>query len=377
MYIPRILDLEGVLRRKSLFLFGPRQTGKSSLIRHVLPGVKVFNLLDQATFLNLSQSHLRLREELTKKDKIIVIDEIQKLPSLLDEVHLLIEERGLHFLLTGSSARALKRRGVNLLGGRARSRQLHPFVKPELKDFNLLRVLNRGLIPSIYFSDAAEEDLRNYCGDYLQNEILSEGLTRNLPAFSRFLKVAALSQGKLVNFTQIANDSQVKLTTVREYFEILKDTLIASELPAFTGSKTRKAIQTSKYYFFDVGVVGSLCHRGRIEMKSPLLGEAFETYLFHELNSYKDYHQAQSLQYWRSTSGFEVDFILNENIAIEVKAKSTISSQDLRGLKALKEERLMKRLILVCMEGSPRKVDSIDILPWELFLQMLWEHSYL
>ncbi|MFM8270004.1 MAG: ATP-binding protein [Pseudomonadota bacterium] len=372
MYIPRILDLSDALKKKSIFLFGPRQTGKSSLIRHALPKTKVFNLLDQSTFLKLSTSPAFLRETLTPKDKIVVIDEIQKLPMLLDEVQLLIEEKGIHFLLTGSSSRALKRRGVNLLGGRARSRFLHPFIFNELKDFNLIQALNRGLIPSIYFSDSPQEDLKAYCGDYLQNEILAEGLTRNLPAFSRFLEVAAMSQGKLINFTEIANDSQVKLSTVREYFQILQDTLIAVEVPAFLKTRKRKAIQTSKFYFFDVGVAASLACRGSITGKSPLFGEAFETYLFHELCAFKDYTKKECLQYWRSASGFEVDFILDEHTAIEVKGKSIITEKDLRGLKALREEKLMKKYFLVSLEKEIRKVDGIEIYPWDQFLQMLW-----
>jgi predicted AAA+ superfamily ATPase len=372
MYIPRILDLSETLKKKSVFLFGPRQTGKSSLIRHTLAHAKVFNLLDQATFLKLSASPSFLRETISSKDKTVVIDEIQKLPGLLDEVQLLIEEKGIRFLLTGSSSRALKRRGVNLLGGRARSRFLHPFVFNELKDFNLIHALNRGLIPSIYFSDSPQEDLKAYCGDYLQNEILAEGLTRNLPAFSRFLEVAAMSQGKLINFTEIANDSQVKLSTVREYFQILKDTLIAVEVPAFLKTKNRKAIQTSKFYFFDVGVAGSLASRGQVIGKSPLFGDAFETYLFHELCAFKDYRQKESLQFWRSASGFEVDFILDEHIAIEVKGKSVITEKDLRGLKALREEKLMKKYYLVSLEKEIRKVDGIEIYPWDKFLQMLW-----
>ena len=372
MYIPRILELSDSLKKKSLFLFGPRQTGKSSLIRHTLPKAKVFNLLDQATFLKLSVSPTFIRETLTPKDKSVVIDEIQKLPQLLDEVQLLIEEKGVHFLLTGSSSRALKRRGINLLGGRARSRFLHPFIFNELKDFDLIQALNRGLIPSIYFSDSPQEDLKAYCGDYLQNEILAEGLTRNPPAFSRFLEVAAMSQGKLINFTEIANDSQVKLTTVREYFQILQDTLIAVEVPAFLKTKNRKAIQTSKFYFFDVGVAGSLATRGIISGKSPLFGEAFETYLFHELCAFKDYTKKESLQFWRSASGFEVDFILDEHIAIEVKGKSIITEKDLRGLKALREEKLMKKYFLVSLEKDIRKVDGIECYPWDRFLQMLW-----
>lgn len=372
MYIPRKLDLHEILQKKSLFLFGARQTGKSSLIRNTLKNIKTYNLLESDTFLSLNQRPARLREEVTSKDKIIIIDEIQKIPQLLDEIHWLIEEKGIRFLMTGSSSRKLRQGGINLLGGRARHRTLHPFVKAELKNFDLLRALNNGLLPSLYLSDSPDEDLKAYCGDYLQNEIYAEGLTRNLPAFSRFLEVAALSQGNLINYTQIANDSQVKLTTVREYFQILKDTLIAFELLPFKKTKKRKAIVTSKFYFFDVGVARFLQNRSHLRMKTPEFGEAFETYIFHELKSFCDYKNRGELTYWRSKSAYEVDFIINDQIVIEVKAKENITLSDLKGLISLKEEKLVKELIVVSLEKRPRVVEGIHIVPWDHFLDGLW-----
>ncbi len=376
MYISRKLDLNEVLEKKSLFLFGARQTGKSSLIRNTLKNIKTYNLLESDTFLALNQRPSRLREEVTSKDKIVVIDEIQKLPQLLDEIHWLIEEKGIRFLMTGSSSRKLRHGGVNLLGGRARHRTLHPFVKAELKDFDLLKALNRGLLPSIYLSDSPEEDLKSYCGDYLQNEIHAEGLTRNLPAFSRFLEVAALSQANLINFSQIASDSQVKLTTVREYFQILKDTLIAFELHPFKETMKRKAIVTSKFYFFDVGVTRTLQNRNRLKQKSPEFGEAFETYIFHELRSFCDYENKGELSYWRSKSGYEVDFIINDHVAIEVKAKENVALRDLKGLLALKEEKLVKDFVVISLEKRPRTVEGIHILPWTYFLDDLWSGKW-
>lgn len=207
-YIPRILDIQPILKEKSCFLFGPRQTGKTSLIQHTFKNVPFYNLLDSPTFLKLSRSPHILKEEISLGTPIVVIDEIQKLPSLLDQVHLLIEEKRIHFLLTGSSARKLRRGGVNLLGGRARSRTLHPFIHKELgSQFDLLRALNFGLIPSIYFSNSPDEDLESYASNYLKEEIAAEGLVRNIPAFSRFLEVAALCNAKLINFTEIGNDA--------------------------------------------------------------------------------------------------------------------------------------------------------------------------
>ncbi len=375
-YIPRILDISELLSHKSYFLFGPRQTGKTSLVDHVFKNCKIYNLLNSDIYLSLNQRPARLREELSKNDKIVIIDEIQKLPALLDEVHLLIEKFSINFLLTGSSARKLSRGGVNLLGGRARSQALHPFVLKELKDFDLLRALNYGLIPSIYFSDSPEEDLKAYAGSYLREEIAAEGLTRNVPAFSRFLEVAALCNGTLINYTQIANDAQVPKSTVQEYFKILQDTLIAEEVPAWKKTVKRKPILTSKFYFFDVGVVRHLQHRSGLKEKSPEFGEAFETYIFHELKTYIDYESRGTLHYWHSKSNFEADFILNSVSAIEVKGKNTIGHRDLKGLQALQEEALLKNYIVVCLEDRPRTIDNIQILPWKMFLERLWAKEF-
>lgn len=376
-YVRRKLNLKDVLEKKSCFLFGPRQTGKSSLIRHELDTPKVYNLLDSATLLTLSRNPQRIREELSPRDKVIVIDEIQKLPSLLDEVHLLIEEKGLRFLLTGSSARKLRRGGVNLLGGRARSRHLHPFIQAELsRHFDLTRALNFGLLPSIYFSDDPNDDLKTYAGDYLKEEIAQEGLTRNIPAFSRFLEVAALCHGTMINHTEISNDAQVARTTVIEYFQILKDTLIAHELPAWKATKKRKPIVTSKFYLFDNGVARILQGRKELAPKTKEFGDAFEAYLFHELRAFVDYGQVEGLHYWRSTSNYEVDFILGDALAVETKAGSSVHTSDLKGLKALQEEKSLKHYVLVNTEDRPRRVDGIDIMPWKDFLERLWAREF-
>jgi predicted AAA+ superfamily ATPase len=376
-YYPRILDVARLAARKSLFLLGPRQTGKTALIRHALPKAKVFDLLDGDVFLTLSRRPAQLGEEIGRHDQVVVLDEIQKLPALLDEVHRLVESRGIRFILTGSSARKLRRGGVNLLGGRAVTRTLHPFVARELgEDFSLTKALDRGLIPAIYFSDEHRDDLRAYAGNYLKEEIAAEALTRNVPAFSRFLEIAALCNGTMLNFSQVASDAQVPMSTVREYFHILEDTLLARMLPAWTRSTKRKAIGTAKYYFFDVGVVRHLQHRSGLAPRSPEFGEAFETYLFHELTSYSDYAGPIPLAYWRSTSNFEVDFVLGDQTALEVKAKNPVAERDLRGLRALREEKLLKHYLMVCLEPRPRVVDGIEILPWKEFLDRLWEGEF-
>jgi len=374
--IKRTLDLPVLLGKKSHFLLGPRQTGKTFLIRNTLKEARVYDLLDTSVYLALSQRPGRMAEEIGPKDRVVVIDEIQRLPDLLNEVHRLIEERGVRFLLTGSSARKLRRGGVNLLGGRARTKYLHPLTYRELGNhFDLTRAIERGLLPAIYFSDDFWADLQAYTGSYLQEEIVAEATVRNIPAFSRFLKVAALCNGTIVNFTNVSNDAQVPRTTIYEYFEILKDTLILHELPAWRKSKKRKPLASSKYYFFDVGVVSSL--QGRTFRRgTPEFGEAFETYLIHELMSYSDYLSGEPLSYWRSTSGLEVDFILGDHTAIEVKATENLSVQDLRPLRALAEEKKLKRYLYVTLEPRSRKFEGITSLPYREFLDALWDGEY-
>lgn len=377
MYVKRQLDIKKVLEKKSCFLFGPRQTGKTSLIQNTLQEFRYYNLLKTDIYLRLNWAPQRLREEITENDKIVIIDEIQKLPILLDEVHYLIEEKDIHFLLTESSARKLRSKGVNLLGGRARTRHMRPFIYKELNnDFRLLRALDTGLIPSIYFSDAPYEDLEAYTGNYLKEEIAAEAMVRNVPAFSRFLTVAGLCNGKMINYTNIGRDAEVPKSTVQEYFQILRDTLLGDDLPAWKKSLKRKAVSTSKFYFFDIGVARFLQNRQGLKMQSPEFGEAFEAYIHHELKAYCDYRGGVDLCYWRSISGFEVDFILNGKTAIEVKGKANITSNDYKGLRSLKEEAILNNYLLVSLEDTPRKIGDIRILPWKDFLMNLWQDKY-
>jgi predicted AAA+ superfamily ATPase len=374
--VPRALDLAALLSKKSHFLFGPRQTGKTFLLRHALPQARLYDLLDTATFLALSQRPGRIAEELAPHDAVVVIDEIQRLPSLLHEVHRLIETRGVRFLLTGSSARTLRRGGVDLLGGRARVKHLHPLTYSELGEhFDLARAIRHGLLPSVYFSEDPEADLSAYAGTYLQQEIVAEAATRNVPAFSRFLAVAALCHGTVVNFTKVGNDAQVPRTTVYEYFDILRDTLLIRELPAWRGSRKRKPLVSSKYYFFDVGVVSSLQGR-QVRMRTPEFGAAFESYVMHELRSYVDYRTGEPVAFWRSASGFEVDFILGDHTAIDVKASETVSSSDLKALLALAEEQRFARLLCVTLEARRRQVGAVTLVPYREFLTELWTGRY-
>lgn len=376
-YVERTINLRKLAPKRSFFLFGPRQTGKSRLLRHLYPDARYVNLLDHTDFVRLNQDPSSLRKELRDRDKVLIIDEIQKIPELLDEVQLMIDQHDIQCILTGSSARRLRRGGVNLLGGRARSFHLHPFSFSELgPGFHLERALEFGTLPSLVQSDAPKLDLAAYCGDYLQQEIMAEGLTRNLPAFSRFLETAALLNGQMIQFTKVQEQTGIAKSTVIEYFKILKDTLIAFDVPAWTQSVKRKPILTGKYYFFDVGVLRTLQKRKRLRKSTVEFGEAFETYLAHELKTYVDCHfPTETLSYWRSTSQFEVDFVLLDRFAIEVKASEKVVASDLKGLRALREEGILESFILVSQDLRSRLEDGILILHWREFLERLWAHD--
>ena len=372
MYIERNLDVKSALAKKSVFLFGPRQCGKSSLIDHSFTDIPLFDLLSSRTFIRLSQDPSYI-EAVCGDKRLAVIDEIQKMPSLLDEVHRLIERKGFHFLLTGSSARKLRRKGVNLLGGRARIRLLHPFSASELKErFDLLRAVNYGLLPSVWFSDEPDEELADYVDEYLRQEIISEGAARNLPAFGRFLEIAALSNGEQIDYSSISRDAQVPRSTVHEYFGILRDTLIADEVPSWKGGISRKTVETAKFYFFDTGVTRILARRREVSSGTPEFGHLFETLVYHELRCYLDTRSRNGeIDYWRTPSGTEVDFIVGD-VAIEVKGSDHISTHDLKGLKAISTEGSFTHRIVVCREPLPFVKDGIEVLPFDVFIERLW-----
>ena len=372
--IPRLLNLPPLLENRSHFLFGPRQTGKSTLLRAQFPDSPMYNLLDNTLFNELLRNPRLIREEVNAKEaRVVVIDEIQRLPELLNEVHLMIEEYGVHFVLSGSSASSLRKRGVNLLGGRARTRRLHPFVSKELGGrFDLDRALEFGLLPSVYFSDAPSEDLKAYVESYLSEEIAAEGRTRSLAAFARFLDVVGLSHGEMINFERIANESEVPASTVRNYYQILKDSFLVHEVRSYTETRIRKALNTSKYFLFDIGVARQIQGRSGLAKRTSEYGQAFESFIHQELIVYCDNHDIEAPMYWRSRSNFEVDFVF-DGIAIEVKASSNIGSHDLRGLRALREEGLLSHYFLVSMVDRMRIVEGeFVVLPWRMFLDALW-----
>lgn len=377
---PRALDLRERVKHKSIFLFGPRQTGKSTLVRQAFPDAALYDLLEADTFRELATRPEYLRQTLSPQQPFLIVDEIQKLPSLLDEIQLLIDRnRKLRVILTGSSARKLKRGAANLLGGRAAICRLHPLVSKELGEPRLMDRLNRGGLPAIIDSEHAVDDLKTYVGVYLREEIKAEGLARSIESFSRFLDVAGLSSGEQINFTAVAADAGVPPRTVREHYQILEDTLVGFQLPAYQGTVKRKAVSTAKFYLFDVGVANVLKRTTTIEGGSAVYGRALEHLIFLELRSFLDYNGLdRELTFWRSRSQFEVDFVVGHTVGIEVKAKHRVSPRDHRGLGALAEEVKLKRKIVVCSETRRRLTDDgTEILPVPQFLQELWEGGLL
>lgn len=362
---------------ESFFLWGPRQSGKTTLLKECYPGARWIDLLKSEEYRRYLERPELLRQELAAEaaDQV-VIDEIQKVPQLLDEVHWLIENSATRFALCGSSARKLKRGAANLLGGRATRFELFGMTAGELGDeFDLDRVINRGYLPRMYVAERAGRLLAAYVADYLREEIAAEGLVRNVPVFSRFLDVAALSDTDLVNYSNIARDCGVSGPTVQSYFEILVDTLVGRWLPAYTKRPKRRVIAASKFFFADVGVVNQLAKRGPIARGGELYGKAFENWVFHELTAAIAYRESDSeLSYWRLASGIEVDFVIDQvRIAIEAKATAKVTGDHLRGLRAIAEDHpRVQRRIVVCLEPRRRRTEEgIEILPVEAFLQDL------
>ena len=367
---------------ETFFLWGPRQTGKSTLLKARFPRSRWLDLLRADEFRRYTANPEFLRQEIEADGRAapgerIVIDEIQKVPALLDEVHWLIENRGVHFALCGSSARKVRRGAANLLGGRAVRYELHGLTAAELgAEFDLSRMLNHGYLPRMYEADRPARRLDAYVADYLKEEVAAEGLVRNLPAFSGFLDAAALCDGEMINFSNIASDCAVSSPTAKAYFGILEDTLLGRWLPAWRRRRKRRLIRAPKFYFFDVGVVNRLARRGPLAPGSELYGKAFESWVFHELSAFRAYRSPDlDLSYWGLAGGAEVDFVLGDlRLAVEAKASARITSHHLRGLRSLASEHPdTGRRVVVCLEPRARRTDDrIDILPAKEFVRRLW-----
>ncbi len=385
---PRYLKMN-LPRGQSTFLWGARKTGKSFYLKRHFPESVCYNLLETDLYFRLLKEPHLLREEILNLPAEvllhpIIIDEVQKIPLLLDEVHWLIENSDAYFILCGSSARKLKKEGVNLLGGRAWRYEFFPLVYAEIANFDLLHALNYGLIPSHYAATHWTKTVKAYVNDYLKEEIKAEGLVRNLRSFAQFLDVAAFSNGELLNYANISRNCGVDSKTIKEYYQILVDTLLGYYIYPYKDKIKREDLVASpKFYFFDVGVVNQLRKRTIPELKGMEAGNAFENYILMELVAYRALNEKEfEICFWRTNGGLEVDFILGNakvaNVAIEVKISSSIATSDIPGLIAFQRDYQPRASYVVCTAPRARKLTldeghAIEILPWRIFLDMLWE----
>ena len=371
----RELNLLNLLEKKSFFLFGPRATGKTTLIKESVENAKIIDLLNTKTYSSLIRNPNLLEEVISDEKQIIVIDEIQRIPELLNEVHRLIQSKKITFLLTGSSARKLKHGGANLLAGRAWEARLFPLTSTEIDNFDLIKMLNVGGIPDVYDSEDPEEELVAYVDTYLREEIKAEAVTRNVSAFIEFLDAIAISNGQEISYESFSKDLQISPGTLKNYLQILEDTLIGFRLKGYAKTKKRKAIQRAKHYLFDLGVTRFLAKQSKIIKGSKAYGDAFEHFIILETRAYLSYRRKRlDMCYWRTTSQMEVDLLIGDDVAIEIKASENPNTNQLKGLLALNEENIFKKLFLVCNTEMDRLTkDGIKIVSWKSFLEDLWD----
>ena len=371
----RILKLEET-QDDSTFLWGARQVGKSTLLETLFPSARYYDLLKSDEFERFFRRPALLREELMNSNHqdLIIIDEVQKIPQLLDEVHWLIKNRQTRFVLCGSSARKLMRYGANLLGGRALRTVMYPLVSAEIPDFDLMRAINNGMIPRHYTIENPQRRLQAYIGDYLNEEIRAEALSRNLALFTRFLEVAAQSSGEMIVYNNIAQDCGVSSPTVKEYFNILEQTMIGYLISGFSATPKRKTIAAPKFYYFDVGIVNYLLKRKNIVQGTETFGHAFEQLLIQEIIAYLGYNlSTEKITYWRTTGGYEVDCIIGQGrVAIEFKSSDEVKSRHTKGLKAFQEDYPQVKAIIVSMDKYRRELNGIEVIPVMEFLTDLW-----
>lgn len=368
-----------IINDESVFLFGARQTGKTTLLKKQFPNAIYFDLLQTDVLNRFRQRSALLRESLEQANEgtLVIIDEIQQIPELLNEIHWLITNNQIRFILCGSSARKLKRQGVNTLGGRAVPQYLFPFVSCEIPDFNIDRAVNNGMIPRHYMKENPTSLLKAYVGVYLREEIQAESLVRNLTGFSRFLEIAAMTDGEMVNYLNIASDCGVSANTVKEYFQILEDTLVGYMIPAFTKKAKRKVVQSPRFYLFDVGVTNYLLGRTNLRRGTTDYGHAFEHIVIQELVAYLNYTDSPNkLSYWRTYTQVEVDVILGEaKVAIEIKSAEEVLPKHLKGLKSFADEHPDCRRIIVSLDRFNRVVDGIEHIYVYDFFKKLWSHD--
>ena len=363
--------------RKSFFLFGPRGTGKTTWLKHRLPEALFVNLLQSEFYNRLTANPGHLRQLVPPGyTGWTIIDEVQRIPALLNEVHDLIEARELVFVLTGSSARTLRRKGVNLLAGRALTYRMHPLTVAEQGDaFNLRDSLQSGHLPARFGESDPGKYLEDYVQTYLREEVMQEGLTRNIGHFSRFLEVASFSQGTTVNISAVARESQISRPVAESYFSILEDLLIAVRLPVFSRKAKRKLVTQTKFYFFDAGVYRSIRPAGPLDSGAEIDGPALETLVLQELRAVNDYHGLDyRIHFWRTRGGLEVDFVLygpNGLLAIEIKRSTRVQPRDTRSLREFRKDYPPARCFVFYGGPSPLYMDGVAVLPIEHALKDL------
>lgn len=371
----RVFDIKGKLD-EGMFLLGARQTGKSTLLKERFKGSIYYDLLDPDVRKAFKRNPNSLKEALWDKPAgtLVIVDEVQKVPELLDVVHSMMVDKGLWFVLSGSSARKLKRSGANTLGGRAIPETLYPLVWPEVTDFQIDRAVQNGMIPRHYMIEDATKRLSGYVKVYLDEEIREEGEVRELDAFERFMEVAAFSDGEMLNYTNIASDCGVSAKTVKSYFQILYDTLIGYEIPAFRKEIKRKVVQAPKFYYFDVGLANYLMGRHSLKRGTDDYGHAFEHYVMQEIIAYKGYNDKRdAISYWHTYDQKEVDVVIGDaKVAVEIKSVEHVVTKHKKGLNAFGEEHPDCRLILVSLDPITRKSGDTELIYVLDFLKMLW-----
>jgi predicted AAA+ superfamily ATPase len=372
----RIFDIENRLD-EAMFLFGGRQVGKSTLLKERFPKAVYFDLLNSELRNRFRQHPEVFRESLLRypSETLVIVDEIQKVPDLLDEVHWLMVNKGLFFILSGSSARKLKKGGANNLGGRAIPETLFPLVSAEIPDYDLERAVQNGMIPRHYMVANARNRLKSYIELYLKEEIIEEAVVQNVDDFVRFLEVAAISDGEMLNYESVASDCGVSANTVKAYYKILCDTLLGFEVPAYTKVIKRKLTKASRFYFFDVGIANYLTGRHHLAPKTPEYGHAFEHLVMQEIAAYLGYSNSEEkLTYWHTYDNQEVDAVIGDaRVAIEIKSTDSVQASHKKGLAEFAKEHPNVRQILVSRDRVTRRSGDIDLYYVTDFFKELWE----
>ena len=371
----RIFDIENRLD-EAMFLFGGRQTGKSTLLKERFPKAVYIDLLKSDVRNRFKQHPEEFRESLMRypPETLVIVDEIQKVPDLLDEVHWLMVEKGLWFILSGSSARKIKKSGANNLGGRAIPETLFPLVSAEIPDFDLERAVQNGMIPRHYAVANARNRMRAYIDLYLKEEIIEEALVQNADEFVRFMEVAAIMDGEILNYENVASDCEVSANTVKAYYKILVDTLLGFEVPAYRKVIKRKLYKAPRFYYFDVGIANHLTKRYHLAPRTPEYGHAFEHLIMQEIAAYLGYTNSdEELTYWHTYENLEVDVVIGDaRVAIEIKSKEHIDHDDKKGVTEFAKEHPDTRQIIVSRDRISRRSGDVDLYYVTDFFKALW-----